>query len=110
MSTSEMKAFVTKADGSFVRVKLLDDSFKPELINLGFSYDRDLLEYVIQTNENSIKAAVFKNLRDLDVNFSGGKEWCPSEIFEYLRETGLVNGQFRKVSWTGPGDYHVSME
>ncbi|WP_392383826.1 hypothetical protein [Marinomonas primoryensis] len=110
MNDQSMKAFVTKADGKVIRVKLLDSSFKEELSNLGFSYDDELSEYFTQSDDNTIKAGIFEKLRDLDVSFSGGKEWCPAEVFEYLRETGLIAGQFKKVGWSGPGDYRLTVE
>lgn len=110
MNDQSTKAFVTKADGKVIRVKLLDSSFKEELSNMGFSYDDELSEYSIPSDDNTIKAGIFEKLRDLNVSFSGGKEWCPSEVFEYLRETGLITGQFKKIGWSGPGDYHLTVE
>ena len=110
MNNKSIKAFVTKADGKIVRVKLLDSSIKNELTNLGFSFDNNLSEFIIKADDNASKAKIFEKLRDLDVSFSGGKEWCPSEVFEYLRETGLITGQFKKIGWSGPGDYHITVE
>lgn len=108
MNEKSMKAFVTIADGSFIRVKLLDDSFAKELFNLGFLFDDDSAEYVLLVDDHSLKAKAFEKLRDLGVSFSDGKEWCPSEVFEYLRKMGLLSGQFQKVSWRAPRDYHLT--
>ena len=110
MKDQLMKAFVSKADGKFVRVKLLDSSYESELFDLGFLYNSDINEHVMQVDDNAAKAAIFEKLRDFGVSFSDGKEWCPSEVFEYLREIGLISGPFYRVSWRGPGDYHLTIE
>ncbi|MCG3766502.1 hypothetical protein EXA23_09825 [Vibrio cincinnatiensis] len=110
MSEELVKAFVTKADGKVVRVKLIDSSFQNELSNLGFVYDSGLSEYTFLVSGNQEKAELFDKLRVLEVNFSDGREWCPAEVFEYLRETGLLSGSFKKISWSGPGDYHLTVD
>jgi len=110
MSEELVKAFVTKADGKVVRVKLVDHSFKNELYNLGFVYDSDLSEYTSLVSGDQEKAELFDKLRSLGVNFSGGKEWCPAEVFEYLREANLLDGNYKKIGWSGPGEYHISVE
>ena len=89
---------------------MLDESFKRELIELGFSFDNDYDEYTLLTSGNDNKSELFQKLRDLGVAFSGGREWCPSEVFEYLRKTGLLSGSYTKISWSGPGDYHCTIE
>ena len=110
MSLETVKAFVTKADGKVVRVKAIDSSIVGELSGLGFTFDSDFSEYTIKILDNSEKAELFDKLRTLDVAFSSGKEWCPSEVFEYLRENGLICADFKKISWKGPGDYHLTVE
>ncbi|WKD50705.1 hypothetical protein [Microbulbifer spongiae] len=110
MSEELVKAFVTKADGKVVRVKSVDSSFQNELSNLGFVYDSDLSEYIFSVSGNLEKAELFDKLRTLEVSFSSGKEWCPAEVFEYLREAGLLSGSFTKISWSGPGDYHLTVD
>ena len=96
------KALVTKADGQTVRVKSLEESISKELENIGFSYDAKISEYVILVADNPEKARIFESLRDLDICFSAGKEWCPSEVFEYLRDIGLLKGSFYRISWKSP--------
>lgn len=110
MSEELVKAFVTKADGKVVRVRLVDSSFQDELYNLGFVYDSNLSEYTLSVSGDKEKAELFHKLRNLDVSFSSGKEWCPAEVFEYLRELGLLDGNFKKISWSGPGIYHLTIE
>ncbi|WP_061010552.1 hypothetical protein [Vibrio sp. CUB2] len=110
MMSDSIMAFVTKADGKLVRVSLLDDSFKKELIGLGFSFDNDYDEYTFLTSGNDAKAELFRKLRDLGVAFSGGREWCPSDVFEYLRQLELLKGAYTKISWTAPGNYRCTIE
>lgn len=110
MIEGPVKAFVTKADGKIVRVKLVDSSLQNELSSLGFVYDPDLSEYTFSVSGNQEKAELFDKLRILEVGFSSGKEWSPAEVFEYLRETGLLTGSFKRISWSAPGDYHLTVD
>ncbi|MDT9678388.1 hypothetical protein F6R97_28185 [Pseudomonas sp. JV414] len=103
-----VQAYVTKSDSDFVRVKILDAKIKESLIDIGFTNDIDLNEYKIITPNDEILAGVFKQLRDLEVYFSDGREWCPAEVFEYLRDKGLLTGKFTMISWTSPDKYFIS--
>jgi hypothetical protein len=103
----KLNAFVAKADGKQVRVYSVNSSLDSELISLGFKHDQELSMYVKDTANLSTKAALFARLRDLDVCFSDGKEWCPSELFEYFREQNLLHGKFKRVSWTAPNSYRI---
>lgn len=107
---NEVKAYVTKADGKIVRVKAVSNSVDDKVLNLGFIFDADFFEYKIQISSNEQKAELFNELRNIGVAFSSGKEWCPSEVFEYLRDSGLLNGSFIKISWKEPGNYYVTTE
>jgi len=110
MSNSPIIAFVTKADRDMIGVRLLDESYKKELIEIGFSFDFAYDEYTLVTSGNNHKSEIFQKLRDLDVAFCGGKEWCPSEVFEYLRESGLLSGNYTKITWSNPKSYHCTCE
>ena len=47
---------------------------------------------------------MFGALRDLGILFLGiDKGWSPGDVFEDLRERGLVNGEFEEIVWSGPG-------
>jgi hypothetical protein len=49
-------------------------------------------------------ASVLGGLRDLGVVFLGiDKGWSPGDVFEDLRERGLVEGPFEEIVWQGPG-------
>lgn len=107
MISEELKAFVEKADGDVVRVKVNDRNFSTELGAVGFveALEDGVFErYVADDVE---KAKVFDSLRLLHIAFSGGKEWCPAEVFEYLRDKALLSGGFVRVSWTQPGQYRL---
>lgn len=45
---------------------------------------------------------LLEKLRSLGLAFSYGRDWAPSEIFEYYREKGLLSGSYKRISWTGP--------
>ena len=53
------------------------------------------------------KAQVLTALRDLGLCFSAGREWSPTEVFEWLRDQGLVSGHYRRIGWRGPGDFEI---
>jgi hypothetical protein len=101
---------VIKSDSDFVSVKSLQAKTKENLIGIGFSNDTNLNEYKINTPTDEKKAEVFNKLRELDFCFSDGKEWCPAEIFEYLRDKGLLNGKFKMISWTSPDNYFITLD
>ncbi|MEO6677972.1 MAG: hypothetical protein ABIO21_11400 [Pseudomonas sp.] len=105
-----VKAYVTHADGNYIRVKTVDSSLKSALLNLGFFSKADVDEYNIPTPNNEIKATVFTQLRTLDVCFSSGREWSPAEVFQYLRDLKLLSGGFRQITWTGPNHFVVTDE
>lgn len=105
-----VKAYVTKSDGDFVRVKILDAKIKGKLVDIGFANDVDLNEYKIATLGDEKKAEIFNKLRDMDVYFSDGREWCPSEVFEHLRDTGLLSGKFTMISWAAPGEFFITTD
>jgi hypothetical protein len=48
-------------------------------------------------------------LRDNNFFFSGGREWCPAEVFEYLREQSLLKGSYKKISWADPNNYRIDV-
>lgn len=107
---NSVKAYVTKSDGDFVRVKILDAKIKEKLVNIGFANDIDLNEYKCITPSDEKKAEIFNRLRDMGVYFSDGREWCPSEVFEHLRDTGLLSGKFTMISWVAPGKFFITAD
>ncbi|MCD5975626.1 hypothetical protein [Pseudomonas quasicaspiana] len=107
MISEELKAFVEKADGDVVRVKVNDPSLSTELGAVGFvgALEDGVFERYVA--DDAEKAKVFDSLRLLHIAFSNGKEWCPAEVFEYLRDKALLSGEFVRVSWTQPGLYRL---
>ncbi|WP_367880636.1 hypothetical protein [Pseudomonas sp. CVAP len=100
-----LKAFVEKADGDLIRVRIIDNALDSPLRAIGFLHATEKDIYVLNVADDKQKAKVFDELRSLGVAFSAGKEWCPSEVFEYLRDEQLLSGQFLRVAWTQPGQY-----
>ncbi|MBU3069844.1 hypothetical protein KOI40_08425 [Aestuariicella sp. G3-2] len=104
---SNVDAYVTKADGKQVRVQFINQTFDSRLKSLGFSFDSSLSMYIKNTSDQSDKANTFALLRDSGVGFSDGKEWCPSELFEYFREQKLITGKFKRISWSNPKSFTI---
>lgn len=105
-----LKAYVFIADGNTIRLTVVDEAIKISLCTLGFTPESRSAQYELRVSGEQEKAIIFEQLRTLDVCFSAGKEWCPAEVFEYLRNKGLVSGSFKKISWRGPDDYHITVE
>lgn len=110
MNNHSVKAYVTQADGGYVRLKLLDTELKNTLLDLGFSQETNVGEYKISSSDDTIKANIFAKLRTLDICFAHGREWCPAEVFKHLRDIGVLSGGFRVIIWTDPGRYVVRDE
>ncbi|MFJ3485562.1 hypothetical protein ACIPL1_19550 [Pseudomonas sp. NPDC090202] len=107
--TEELKAYVQSAAVQTVTVKVMDETLTPALKSLGFSMQARAGIVALNVIDDSQKARVFDALRQLGVAFSDGREWCPAEVFEYLRDKGLLSGTFVKVSWTAPGQIRRSL-
>ncbi|MGF6152589.1 hypothetical protein QFZ84_003583 [Pseudomonas fluorescens] len=100
-----LKAYVEKADADSIRVRIIDRTLDSALHAIGFSKTAENDVYFLDVPDDKQKARVFDALRLLGAAFSAGKEWCPSEVFEYLRDMGLLSGKFLRISWTQPDQY-----
>jgi hypothetical protein len=103
-----MDAFVSEAAASRVEVKVLNEEILSALEKLGFvPVINNNLVLVAEIPNQEAKAQTLSKLRDIGVCFSGGADWSPSEVFEYLRDMQLVTGLYRKVIWKGPSRMEV---
>ncbi|MCY7264248.1 hypothetical protein [Pseudomonas protegens] len=107
MTEQELQAYVEKADADTVRVRVMDASLDAALVALGFGATIEPGVYALDVADDVRKAQLFDALRTLGVAFADGKEWCPAEVFEYLRDMNLLSGTFTRVSWREPGRYHL---
>lgn len=106
---THIDAYVKQADGNRINVMLLNDRSRSALQALGFTADEgDTL--TLPVADGAAKAAVFIRLRDLGVAFSAGREWCPAEVFEHLRDSGLLDGPYLRVAWRTPQRFTVTTE
>jgi hypothetical protein len=99
-------SYVRTAEGPVV-VYAADQATVGTLVALGFSR-RGSAEYARQSSGDAETAEIFEALRDAQVCFSIGREWNPAEIFEDLRERGLLSGKYRRISFSGPGKWFVN--
>jgi len=107
MTQQLLNAYVVKADDLKIRIKILSQQSEKDILELGFSLDETSSEYILAVTDNDQKAKVFSRLRDMDICFSAGREWSPAEVFEYLREAGILSGSYKRVSWYAPNEYRV---
>lgn len=107
MNSKNIAAYISQADGDFVSVKNLDPDIGKLVTDFGFQYkEADNCCRIHVTNDVD-KARLLEQLRDLDIYFSDGKEWCPCEIFEHFRDKGLTHGKYTKIIWIAPNSYRI---
>ncbi|KPB24911.1 hypothetical protein [Pseudomonas amygdali] len=107
MTFKELKGYVSSADADLVRLESVDQSHYQTLLRLGFVAAGEPGIHVLGVMDEQHKARVFDALRLEGIAFSGGREWCPAQVFEYMRDKGLLSGAFLTVVWTAPGQYRV---
>lgn len=101
-----MKAFVSEGALSEIVVKVIDNSVIELLGELGFvavSGKEQKTLSLIAPDQN-FKIKLFEKLRDEGVCFSAGPDWCPADVFEFLRDQKMLAGVYRKIIWCGPGN------
>lgn len=98
--------FVQTADGDVITVQVTEPELRRYIATLGFTVDlTDPKKLSLTTSGFAHKADVFARLRDKGIYFARGREWSPAEVFEYLKEQGLVQGGFTEITWRGPDDW-----
>ncbi len=110
MSVFYINAFVTNVSGQFVKVKVIDESVKKDIKSLGFKFDITSREFVLLASSHKEKAKIFCQLEKIGVCFSAGKGWSPSELFEYYREIGFLDGTYKRISWRKIREPVISIE
>lgn len=106
---THIDAYVRQADGNCIRVTLLNGRSRASLQALGFSAgEADTL--TLPVPDDAAKAAAFIRLRDLGVAFSAGREWCPADVFEHLRDRDLLTGPYLRLAWHTPQQFTVTQE
>jgi hypothetical protein len=60
-------------------------------------------------NDNSTAAQIAEGLRKLGLAFSAGKDWSPEAYVGFLKDNGLVAGQFDVIYWTKPGQWTLGI-
>ncbi|WP_152027160.1 hypothetical protein [Stenotrophomonas maltophilia] len=101
-----VSAYVQRADGNAVQVSLLDETPRAALLALGFRGQGGTLQRGVGDDDE--KARLFIALRDCGIAFSDGREWCPAEVFAWLRERGLLAGTFLRIAWQGPDRFEIT--
>ncbi|MBA0100612.1 hypothetical protein WH218_16350 [Stenotrophomonas indicatrix] len=104
---THIDAYVRQADGNCIKVMLFNGRSRASLQSLGFTAgDENTL--TLPVPDDAAKAAVFLRLRDLGVAFSAGREWCPADVFERLRDRGALEGPYLRVAWRTPRQFTVT--
>jgi hypothetical protein len=101
-----LPAHVVQADGDEIVITAVDPD---DAAQLGF-VENSSGGFARTIRSDADKASVLRELRDAGFCFARGREWSPAEVFEWFRERGLLSGQFRSLSYSGPGQSHVREE
>lgn len=109
-SKSTTKAYVSEGSLSEIVVKILDDSVVGLLVGLGFAPVAGKGPGALSLNcsNQASKAKVFEQLRNQGICFSAGPDWCPADVFEFLRDKQMLAGPYRKIAWHGPGEPEIT--
>lgn len=95
----EILGYVVKASSSVVRVVASSQAGADSLKLLGFVEEASL-EFVLTINHLDELVRLFKELRSGGFAFSAGRDWSPSELFEYFRDQGQLSGDYVRIAWT----------
>ncbi|MEB5090644.1 hypothetical protein RXP19_25575 [Pseudomonas aeruginosa] len=91
-----MAAYVKKADGDVIRIERLANSIRASLEGPGFS-DAHGRQLELLATDDMAQATILDRLRIMGVALSAGREWCPTEMLELLRDQGLLHPKAQKL-------------
>lgn len=102
---------VIQADAEMVVVSVADTALQTELALAGFIRQGTASDlFARPVKDDAEKASVFSFLRERGFAWSRGREWCPAEVFEWLRDQKLIAGTFKAISWKSPTEWVVRDE
>jgi hypothetical protein len=112
----KLKSYVSNAADNLLDVIVLDQEIVDIIEKLGFNFvdtsenvdsGKISLRYrkIVKTEKE--KANLMSHLRNVNIPFSYGGSWSPTEVFEYLREKNLTSGKYKEVSWRNRNDYII---
>jgi len=111
VTSKDPPPYVSKADGNEIVVIATPALAQRFLTGIGFTARAGSNDvYLLSVNDDRKKASVFSVLRDADICFSRGREWNPAEVFEWLKDKGLLAGPFKSIAWRGPDDWFLKNE
>lgn len=111
MISTLIPSYVSKADSKEIVIEANEDSTARFLLDLGFHKKENFdAVFTITVSDDREKGTLFMKLRDEGICFSRGREWNPAEVFEWLRDEGLVTGDFQSIAWKNPEEWIVRNE
>jgi hypothetical protein len=94
---------VESIDETRIILRNLSPSLSKEIYKAAAVEHDGSLQISISSEEEQIE--IMKICQKLDIAFSIGRSWSPSEVFEYLREQHKLQGTFLEIAWRGPGQW-----
>ena len=76
------------------------------LVQLGFKWNGT--RYLRHISDHLDRQALVRELMRAGALFAGGPDWSPSELVEYYRDQGSVQGDYKRIVWRSPERYEVS--
>ncbi|MGQ7273729.1 hypothetical protein [Marinobacter sp. V034] len=96
---------VTEIAGKAARVKTGNLDFEISLLALGFQKEGN--DFVCSIENSNEREYFVRELITLNALFSAGRDWSPSELVGYLKETDAVSGKYREISRSSLSEYRI---
>lgn len=90
-----------------VRVECSANALREKLASLAgqCKEDEEDVDLCLPYASKEALAGLLSQLQALDLPFGSEPEgWSPLDIFEQLRQEGLVSGKIKTIAWKGRGD------
>lgn len=97
-----METYVVYVSSKII-LKNVKSGIISDLEKIGATEEKSCSWTIPYSNKDDL-AEKFSKLRDLNIAFSEGRDWCPSAIFEEFREKGVISGKYKKIEWFSQND------
>jgi hypothetical protein len=94
----QISGYVVEANTSSLRAISLSLVGASCLKQLGFTEETNL-NFVCSISYPDERSKLFEKLRECAFAFSAGREWSPSELFEFFRDQGQLSGSYIRIAW-----------
>ena len=104
------EAYVKSIQNNDVIIVNVGLKLLPSLLRLGAQKREESGQpaWILNAPNEKVLTDMLNACRDLEIAFAGGAAgWPPAEIFDNLRERGLISGKFKELLWVGQGNWKI---